>query len=340
MIFPVQMPPSTQTRLTMTPTEKHLPQVGAPSEWRNKRVTYMLRRKLVPWNREGIVAETLRCCQRDGIDEVMWITECTGMYEELLPLHKVEQLIDGLHMAKKATEEAGLIFSVNPLTTMGHSDYGGDGAAIHPGMQLQVDYHGEQSRIMACPICPQWRELITQTFALYAGTRPARLWLEDDFRYAHYGPIIFYGCFCPLHLQAFGERIGRTIRREELVQAILRPGTPDPLRGAWLQFQEDTLAETGKLIAKAVHAVSPGTEMGWMSINPRLHEIECRTFARQLEAIADGGTAAVRLNDSPSHTEGALREMFIADEHLKRALHGMPDNMLRCLEVEGCPCSP
>jgi hypothetical protein len=34
---------------------------------------------------------------------------------------------------------------------------------------------------------------------------------------------------------------------------MLRPGKPDPLRKAWLSFQEDTLAETGQAIAQAVH---------------------------------------------------------------------------------------
>ena len=91
-----------------------------------------------------------------------------------------------------------------------------------------------------------------------------RIWIDDDFRNSNHGQVEF-GCYCDRHLAAVGERVGHTPTREELVEAILRPGVSHPWRGQWLDFLAGTLNDAARMPASEVWRISPDTEMGWMS---------------------------------------------------------------------------
>ncbi len=114
--------------------------------------TYMLRRTLCTWNLEPLIAETVETCRSAGVDEIAWISECSGMYPELLTLDAIRKLIPGLQQARAATEAAGMRFSINPLTTLGHGEYGASLAGRHPDMTFMVDISGKVSRACACPL--------------------------------------------------------------------------------------------------------------------------------------------------------------------------------------------
>ena len=266
----------------------------------------MLRRVLCPWNVDAIIEETVAWAREHRIDEIMWFPESSGMYKELLPLEEVEKRVANLRKAKEETEAAGILYSVNPLTTLGHGDYGGDGAAIHPGLELMVDYTGAQARFCSCPLSPVWRDLIRRTYELHAATEPVRLWVEDDYRYFNHKPNVSFGCYCDRHMAEFGKRIGRAITREELVAALLAPGTPGPLRAEWLRFLGQTLADTAAMLRDAVQAVSPNTQLGWMSSTPALHQVEGRHPRRQMQAFAGAGAAAIRMTTAGYITDSPL----------------------------------
>ena len=299
---------------------------------------YMLRRVLCPWDAERIIDETVDWCVRQRIDEIMWITETSGMYKELLPLDDIRTIVDRLHGARKSCDESGVTFSLNPLTTLGHGDYGHDIAARHPGIEMMVGYDGGVSRACACPLSPVWRELMAETFALYAQTGPARLWLEDDFRYINHRPQVGFGCYCQRHMDAFGEHLGEPVTREALVEAMLAPGEPHPWRALWLDFLETKLNEVTEQIRDAVHAVSPATEMGWMSCNPAAHELEGRRYNPQMRALAGEKTAAIRMNTTHFFERQHI-DLLMEDEALKKAIPQLPDVTTRCSEIETIPHS-
>jgi len=302
----------------------------------NSRITYMLRRTLSPWKLDETIAEAVEFCQRNLVDEIMWISESHARYRELPPLPTVEELVANLRVAKARGEAAGILYSINPLTTLGHGDYGGDGAKTHPGMEFMVDYKGGRAKFCPCPLSPVWRDLITRTYALYASTRPVRLWMEDDFRYFGHGPSVSFGCYCDRHMAEFGRRIGRTIGREELVGAILRPGEPDPLRAAWLEFLEWSLADAAGMVARAVHEVSPETRLSWMSSTPAIHELEGRRPDVQIRAFMDGGETAIRMSTTHYH-ENSPRDMLVQDEALKKMTIHLPAKVKKCTEIESMP---
>lgn len=297
-------------------------------------IQYMLRRVLCPWNVEGIVAETIEYCRKSSIAEIMWITESSGAYHELLRIEGIRALLPGLLHAKEKTEAAGLIFSVNPLTTIGHGEYGNPIAQIHPEMERMVDYTGKMGSA-ACPLGAYWRNLMLETFALYAETKPRHLWLEDDFRYFGHGSV-GWGCFCDLHLEEFARRTRMRRRREELVATLLTPGDPPPERGAWFDFLSATLAETASLIAEKVHAISPGTTLCWMATNPAIVDLGGIKLAELMDGCANGKHAGIRMNSS-RYTEKNARDLLITDEHLKKFLPALPPQTMLSTEVESIP---
>ena len=293
---------------------------------------YMIRRTLCPWKIDEFLKETIDYCLKSKVDEIIWITESSGRYEELLTIDGIKELIPYLQLAKKKTEAAGMVYSLNPLTTIGHGDYGRDLTVVHPTMEFMVDYLGKKSKACACPLSPYWQELMNETFRLYAETRPARLWIEDDFRYNNHGPVKF-GCYCDTHLKKFAKRTGKTFTREELVELLLRPGKPAPERKEWLEFLGDTLCESANLIADNVHAVSPDTILSFMSINPALMDICGLDTRKFMTACANGKRAGIRMTTT-HFQEKTHRDMLYTDENLKKVIPHLPKETLKCIEVE------
>jgi len=297
-------------------------------------IKYMLRRTLCPWNAKNIADETVAYCRKSKVDEIVWITESSGLYKELLPIGEIKKLIPGLEYARKKTLAAGMRYSINPLTTLGHGEYGHELKEIHPQLDFMVDFTGKKSRACACPLSPYWRDLMKATYRLYAATMPARLWIEDDFRYNNHGSVKF-GCYCDLHLREFAKRTGHKLRREELVARILRPGKPDPVRKEWQKFLGDVLAETVSLIAGEVHAASPATELAWMSVTPLILDVCGADIKQMLAAFADGRRGAIRI-PTTVYLEQGHRAMLYEDESLKKALPDLAANITRCTEIESC----
>lgn len=299
--------------------------------------SYMIRRTLCPWKIEELVTETVEYCRKSEVDEIVWITESPGMHQDLLPIERIRELIPGLRFAKERTEAAGMIFSINPLTTIGHGEHGRDLKRIHPEMEFMIDASGVASKTCACPLSPYWRQLMFETFQSYAETRPTRLWVEDDFRYFNNG-LSKYSCFCDRHLEDFGKRTGERLERDELASLLFRSGAPTPQRKSWLRFLGDTLSEFASQLAQAVHAVSNETQMGWMSINPSLMDVYGTNARGLLDAFANGRRAAVRLKTT-AFQETGCRDMASLDENIKKILPEIPKNTLKCTEIETCPHS-
>jgi hypothetical protein len=64
-----------------------------------------------------------------------------------------------------------------------------------------VDVYGTKSNAVACPLCPNFREYISNLFAYYAREiEPDTIWVEDDFRLHNHLPLEWGGCFCDLHI--------------------------------------------------------------------------------------------------------------------------------------------
>ena len=186
--------------------------------------------------------------------------------------------------AREALHGVGLVYSLNPWVTLGHVSRSRGMPEEYPGMQPVVSHDGIEETCIACPISEEWRTYQAAAWALYAETRPAVIWIEDDIRTfgAHF-------CLCPLHLERFSRRVGRAVTRDALLNALIQPGDPHPWRAEFFRMQDEIMREAAGHLAATVRAVSPGTRMGLMSSGPRNHAQEGRDWQRFAEAIQPGG---------------------------------------------------
>ena len=303
----------------------------------SEKVNYMLRRVLPTWKPQETIDEVTEFCLKNHIDEVMWIDESSGSFHGILTLPEVKERTVWLNKAGKCLRQNGIKHSINVMTSMGHGDYGEKTLKRHPGLELFVDYDGNQSKSCACPLSPVWRKAITETYRIYATTQPVRLWVEDDFRCFGHGAAGF-GCCCKRHLAEFGRRIGRKFSLIQLKKSIFKSGVPHPWRKLWLHFQEECMIRVAEMIRDAVDEISPSTQMGWMSTAPFLTELEGRSLGSQIKAFAGNKTAAIRMTTT-QYCESNPRWMLIEDEALKKGIYQLPRGTVRCTEIEAMPDS-
>lgn len=254
---------------------------------------YMLRKTLIPWKPDETISEVLDFCVRHGIGEVMWKVDVEEFNHGLTPLDIIENMLPWLAKARDAGLERGIQFSINPWVTHNHADRGRDMRTVHPGMTFCVDYTGVRSRACACSLSEAWQQYLCDAFSLYASTHPNILWVEDDIRTFNHPPVR-HGCFCDAHLTAFGERIGRKVTREELVEAILAPGEPHPWRSEWMKMLGEIMVQVLEKLEHAVHDVSPETRLGLMTSDPESHALEGRMWAHLGRALEGPHTLVAR----------------------------------------------
>ena len=126
-----------------------------------------------------------------------------------------------------------------------------------------VGLDGLTAAISGCPLDLAFRSALAGGMAAVAAiARPFMLLLEDDFQVSFH-PGADFGCFCPLHLAQFANRMGRVYPREELAE-LFRKRTPESqrLRHLWSLVSRDSLVQLAADIEQAVHVVSPETRLG------------------------------------------------------------------------------
>ena len=135
--------------------------------------SYMLRLTIAPGFHEAEkLGPLLRFCQQAGIDDVMFFTSC-GELDQGHPTHaELQPWLETIGRAGEALRALGVSTSINPLTTLRHSDHG---RLLKPGQSFQrmVDCRGLQSQVTPCPLCPEFGTYLASVFALYASAKPA-----------------------------------------------------------------------------------------------------------------------------------------------------------------------
>lgn len=121
---------------------------------------------------------------------------------------------------------------------------------------------GSVSNTTPCPLDSAFQN----TFSDYIQTvvriaRPSIIQFEDDYELSWQPPVSF-GCFCPLHLNAFSKIVGKNYTREELM-AIFKTVTPESikLRTAWAILSKESLVQLAKSVRNKIDTVAPETRI-------------------------------------------------------------------------------
>ena len=186
--------------------------------------------------------------------------------------------LDAIEKISKRLTEIGVTTSLNPFSTIMHSDRG---QVINPeiGFQPLVDMDGKVAQSMGCPDDETWRNYLVDCYGQYATIHPKELWLEDDFRHFNHSPLKL-ACFCTHHMKVYQEKLNRNISRADFVKEILQPGKPTAARKAYLDVARQEMIKTAHLIEIRVHQVSPETNLALMTSLPDWHALEGRNWQK------------------------------------------------------------
>ena len=246
-------------------------------------------------------AVLMRFVQDARIDNVAFFINPEELNNSHLTAPQTQVWLDAIRPVQAQLAKIGVTTSLNPWTTMMHSDRG---QKVNPaiGFDTLVDINGKQAESIACPGDPKWRSYLAARYAQYATIHPQELWLEDDFRHYNHTPLKL-GCFCARHMARYAAELGRDITREAFVQEMLQPGEPTPARLAYLRVARQEMIETAHQIEQAVHAVSPETNLAQMTSFPDWHAIEGRDWAGLFDAERGSGHPRVARPHLPAYNE-------------------------------------
>lgn len=106
-----------------------------------------------------------------------------------------------------------------------------------------------------CPLDQRTVAYLAASIGRVAAEHPRVIMLDDDFR-VMMRP--HEGCACPLHMQAFNQKNGTRMTREELLSHIKKhPRTDDPLTASFDWLQRVGLVEAATAIRAAIDEVDP-----------------------------------------------------------------------------------
>ncbi len=132
------------------------------------------------------------------------------------------------------------------------------------GFQRIVNIDGTVTMRSYCPLDKRFQQFMSGNIVeLVNLAHPFVVQFDDDYELSWQPPgNNNFGCFCPLHLKMFGERMGRYYSREELV-SVFSKVTPESkrLRRAWAELSRDSLAELAAAVRREVDKVAPETRL-------------------------------------------------------------------------------
>ncbi|WEV37332.1 hypothetical protein [Lactobacillus sp. ESL0677] len=245
----------------------------------------------------------LKFVQKGQIDDVAFFINGEELNHSHLTTQETQVWLDTIKPLQKKLKQMGVTTSLNPWTTIMHSDRG---YQVNPaiGFNTFVDINGQKAQDMACPADPTWRKYLAQTYAQYASIHPRRLWLEDDFRHYNHTPLKLM-CFCDYHMRLYQQKLGKAESREDFAKNMLKPGKPMPERQIYLNQARQEMIENEHLIEEAVHQVSPETDLAQMTSFPDWHAIEGRDWQQLFAAQAGPNHPQVARPHLPAYNEVA-----------------------------------
>ncbi|WP_338218001.1 hypothetical protein [Lacticaseibacillus salsurivasis] len=301
---------------------------------------YSLRYTLDPRTNTPIKDDKLLAfCQKAQVDNVAFFINPEELNASHLTAAQTDQWLDAIRPVAKRLADQGITTSLNPWTTIMHSDRG---KAIDPsiGFDTLVDINGKKATSMGCPADPKWRDYLADRYAQYATLKPKQLWLEDDFRHYNHTPLKL-ACFCDRHMAIYQEKLGRKISRADFVKEMLQPGEPTPARQVYLSVARQEMIDTVHQVEQRVHAVSPDTDLALMTSFPNWHALEGRDWPGLFDALRGEGHPRVARPHLPAYNEIApLKYSRVFEDYTRTTAAYLGDDAELFPELENYMYSP
>ena len=169
---------------------------------------------------------------------------------------------------RAACESNGVLLAYQQGRTLGHGP-AHDGGAVPGNYQFpdnawQVGVDGQRIKGVLCPRSPDVLAYERAfAHAVVAALHPASFWLDDDLRMGVSKP---QGCFCDRCLAAFNAKTGGGWTRAALIAKLNGKAVREPVRAAWLAFNQDSLALYAAAARDGAADADPNCRMAYQAV--------------------------------------------------------------------------
>ncbi|MBE0654668.1 MAG: hypothetical protein IH594_12765, partial [Bacteroidales bacterium] len=181
------------------------------------------------------------------------------------PLERVAKLAGIFPRRAEVLRNAGKKAGINVWPSFGTGSEH-EKSPLRPGIPFQpaVGMNGKEDPGIVCPVSPGFLEYTYEKYSILAAAGPDFIWLDDDIRFTDlFGEP--FPCFCDNCLSGFLE--GAYTSRELLVSKLNDPQLTE-LRRHWSAYAADRLADYCGEARRAVDAVDPSIDCGFMTVGP------------------------------------------------------------------------
>lgn len=256
------------------------------------------------------IAGVLEHCKKYGFNNVMLFINTEEFNFGHMTIEEAKPWVETIKKAKKILIDNGISVSLNPWMELGHETRC---RTLKEGQDFttQVDYNGQVSGIVACPLCLNWREYFLEFYTyLIKEIEPDTIWVEDDFRLHNHPTLEFGGCFCDLHMKKYNEKLGTNYTREEFTDRLFRKSFDKKVRKAWLDVNREAMVELADAIGKTIKDIGLNTKVGLMSSMHQKHAVEGRDWHGLQKGLAQDGPIIDRLH-LPCYHEISGKEYYL-----------------------------
>ena len=242
------------------------------------------------------IAEVVDFCVKYGYKNVMLFINAEEYHVGHMTIEEAKPWLATMKKAKAALTAKGISVSLNPWIELGHLDRC---RTLKEGQNFvtQMDYDGNQATMVACPMCENWKKYFFEFYQyIIRELEPEVVWVEDDFRLHNHGSLRFGGCFCPLHMKKYNERLGTKYTREEFTDKLFRKECNQKVKKAWLDVNRECMRGLAQEIGDMVRGLGLHTKIGLMSSAHDNHALEGRDWHGIHKAFEVDGVMINRLH--------------------------------------------
>ena len=179
-----------------------------------------------------------------------------SFHPEGTPAHdKIGRLVSLLHRVKEGLADTDIELGVLIQSTIGMG-WNGKIPLTRETWQKIILLNGEDSPRM-CPLDPDFSDYVYDCISEVAHEKVAFMLVDDDFG------LRLGECFCPLHLAAYNEALGKNYTREDYRKMIEGRPWDDPEVLTVSRLHRDTLLPLARRIRKAIDEVDPTIRCGF-----------------------------------------------------------------------------
>lgn len=234
------------------------------------------------WKRQ--LSEIVEVCHNTPIGEIMLMEQSHKILTSPFPEEKHLRMVEIYRRMAETFRQEGVEFSINYITTVGHTDNPVPDRLKLPYTRF-VGETLQPSDAIYCISDENWVDYTCRIAAHYASLKPDRLMIDDDFRSLNH--TAQYGCFCQNHVAMTARELGRELTQRQLYDAVRGIGEDaQEIKTAWMKVNFACQLRAAKAIEKAVHEVSPNTQVGLMNSGEQAHSIQGRDMNQLLRAFA------------------------------------------------------